>query len=225
MKILEVTLTVQHLASAAAFYREILGLPVDENNERAVVCAGSTRLTMVPGEPFAGVHHVAFGIMPSEFELAHSWLSERVALLTSDGSEVVIGSPSWRSRSLYFLGPEDIVLELIARDADADATPGNGLAPRVLSVSEIGIAVPDVPAAVLEISHELGLPRFCPPGESFAPMGDHEGLLILVKHDRIWFPTPSLHAARGRLEVRLQQAASHRRVSVTPEVSIAAVAH
>ena len=140
MKILGVTL-----------YRDILGMPVDEDDERVVVHAGSSRLTLIPGDRFDGVHQVAFGLVPSEFELAHAWLSERVSLLVDDGSEVIIGSTGWYSRSLFFLGPEDIILELIARDADADEVPGNGRSPRILSISEIGIGVPDVPTGAIAV--------------------------------------------------------------------------
>lgn len=221
MKILEITLTVTDLAASAAFYREVLGLQVDEKTDGAVVYAGSTRLTLLRGERFDGVHHMAFGVVPAEFELAHAWLAERVSLLVSDGSEVIIGSPSWRSRSLYFLGPDDIVLELIARDADEAESPGNGHYPRVLSISEIGVAVPDVAASVHTLSRELGLTLFSPASPSFAPVGDDDGLLIVVQQNRIWFPTGWLRASHGTLDIQILLPAPHRRLSVTPEVFIA----
>ncbi|OFE17224.1 hypothetical protein BA895_17405 [Humibacillus sp. DSM 29435] len=221
MKILDITLTVQDLPASVEFYRRILGMAIYETTDRAVVQAGSSRMTLIPGERFDGVHHVAFGIVPSEFELAHAWLSERVVLLVDDGSEVIIGSPEWDSRSLYFLGPENIVLEFIARGADADQTPGNGESPRILSISEIGIGVPDVSATVRWLSRELALPPFFSQGESFAPVGDHDGLLIVVQQDRIWFPTQSLRAARGPLEVRLEAPTANAPVNVTPAISIA----
>lgn len=224
MKIHEITLTVDDLASSAEFYRDVLGLAVDESADGVVVHAGSTHLKLIHGERFDGVHHVAFGIVPSEFEFAHAWLSERVPLLASDGSEVIVGSPSWRSRSLYFLGPDDIILELIARGADEAEAPGDGYCPRVLSISEIGVAVPDVPASVRTISRELGLTLFSPGSPSFAPVGDDDGLLIVVQQDRIWFPTGSLRAARGSLGIQILGPTPHRRLTVTAEVSIATVA-
>lgn len=221
MKISGVTLTVQDLARSVHFYRAVLDLPVEQNVDRAVVHAGSSRLTLIPGQRFDGVHHVAFGIVPSEFELAHTWLSERVSLIVADGSEIIVGPTGWNSRSLYFLGPEDIILELIARDADAETILGNGESPRILSISEIGIGVPDVPTTVRILAQELALPPFCSQGEKFAPVGDHDGLLIVVDQDRIWFPTRSLRPANGPLDVQIETPIANTQLNVTPSVSIA----
>jgi len=120
-----------------------------------------------------------------------------------DGSEVIEGPEGWDSRSVYFLGPEDIVLEFIARDADSSAPAGDGRVPRPLSLSEVGIGVPSVPEAVRALTGELGLPTFPPQGAQFAPVGDHDGLIILVDQNRIWFPTDAQQAARGPVTVKL----------------------
>ena len=106
MLINDVTLTVRDLDAAADFYRRTLGMSVHEASDRAVVHAGASRLTLREGGGFGGVHHVAFGIAPREFERAYAWLSERIVLLGGDGSEVVVGPAGWNSRSVYFLGPE-----------------------------------------------------------------------------------------------------------------------
>ncbi|MDJ0314984.1 VOC family protein [Arthrobacter sp. H35-D1] len=226
MKIRNVTLTVHDLAAAVTFYRNVLDMCVEENADNAVVQAGSSRLSLIQGEPFDGVHHVAFGILPADFELAHAWLSARVPLLVNDGAAVIVGSGGWNSRSLYFLGPEDIILELIARNADADADPdpdakpGNRESPRILSISEIGIAVPDVQAAVERLSGELGIPPFYDQDENFAPLGNHDGLLIVVHQDRIWFPTTSLRPARGPLAVEIDSSTTNTQLNVSPTISI-----
>ncbi len=220
MKICGVTLTVQDLAGSVQFYRDILGLRVEQNANRAVVHAGASQLTLVRGNQFDGVHHVAFGIVPSEFELAHTWLCERVSLIAADGSQVIVGPTGWNSRSLYFLGPEDIILELIARDADVDAIPGNGESPRILSISEIGIGVTDVPATVQRLSTELALPPFGNQGEKFAPVGNHDGLLIVVDQERIWFPTRSLRPARGPLDVHIETPIVSAQIHLTPATAI-----
>ena len=51
MKIREVTITVRHLDGAAAFYRDVLRMPVDEQRDRVAVTVGSSRLILVPAEP------------------------------------------------------------------------------------------------------------------------------------------------------------------------------
>jgi len=203
VQIEEVTLTVTGLAAAARFYRDVLELPVAEQSGQATVTIGSSRLVLQEGDQFAGAHHLAIGIAPADFEVARGWLGQRVEPIAVDGSEVIEGPEGWNSRSLYFLGPEGIVLELIARDADSSAPAGDGQAPRPLSLSEVGIGVPSVADAVRALTGELGLPTFPPQGAQFAPVGDHDGLIILVDQNRIWFPTDAQQAAQGPVTVKL----------------------
>lgn len=204
MKIHEVSLTVEHLRDSANFYADVLRFPVALSDGLAQVTVGSSRLVLKPGEPFHGVHHLAFGIPPADFVLAQAWLEERVTLIEVNGSVVIDGPAGWNSRSLYFLGPEEILLELIARDADVTAPGSAGTDPRVLSISEVGIGVPDVAAAVRTLTQEWRLPPFPPQGAAFAPVGDHNGLLIVVDQERIWFPSYHQSAARGSLELQLE---------------------
>ena len=203
VEIRQVALTLWRPEAAAAFYRDVLELPVSTDGGRVTVTIGSSCLVLERGEQFHGVHHLALGIAPADFELARSWLSQRVAPISVDGSEVVDGPEGWDSKSLYFLGPEDIVLEYIARQAHGHLPASEGRAPRPLSLSEVGIGVPDVQEAVGDLHRVLGLPPFPPQGSRFAPVGDHDGLIILVDQERVWFPTDAQQAAHGPVRVQL----------------------
>ncbi|WP_313812630.1 hypothetical protein [Glutamicibacter sp.] len=204
MKIDNVSITVSDVAKAAAFYRDILLCPVDSSADGAAITIGSSRLFLTQGEEFAGVHHLAFGILPSEFERAHAWLAERVELLPVGGKDTFYGGTEWNSRSVYFLGPEGIILELIARDADAGAAEEGSGKPRMLSISEVGIGVDDVLDAVATLSRELNIPIFYNLSATFASLGSHDGLLIVVQRERLWFPNNVAPAARGPLRVGLE---------------------
>lgn len=204
MRILKATLTVARPDAAVAFYRDVLELPVAVYDGRVTVGIGFSSLVLEQGDDFEGVHHLAFGIAPADFELARTWLRQRVEPIMVEGSDVVEGPDGWNSRSLYFLGPEAILLELIARDADAHVPATQGQAPPVLSLSEVGIGVPDVAQAVLTLEQDLGLPAFPPQGTQFAPVGGHDGLIILVDQERIWFPTQTHQAAHGPVTVELE---------------------
>jgi len=110
MQIQEVALTVTGLAAAPRFYHDVFELPVAEQPGQVTVTIGSSRLVLEEGDQFAGAHHLAIGIAPADFEVARGWLSRRVEPIAVDGSEVIEGPEGWDSRSVYFLGPEDIVL-------------------------------------------------------------------------------------------------------------------
>jgi catechol-2,3-dioxygenase len=86
---------------------------------------------------------------------------------------------SWGgARAVYFRDPEENVVELIARP---QARPE-------LSLAEVGLPVDDVPAAVDALQRALDLPTYDDWDESFAPLGDDDGLLIVVHIGRGWFP-------------------------------------
>lgn len=220
MKIREVAITARQLGEAAAFYRDVLEMPVEEHPGRVTVTIGSSQLIIAQGDRFAGVHHLAFGISPHDFDLARTWLNGRVEPIVAGDSEIIDGPEGWNSRSVYFLGPEAIVLELIAREADAATPGGDGAAPRPLSISEVGIGVPDTSAAVRELTHTLALPTFPPQEPQFAPIGNHDGLLILADYERIWFPTRTHQPARGPLSVRIDGPNQRRELQLTPNTTI-----
>jgi hypothetical protein len=95
---------------------------------------------------------------------------------------------SWGgARAVYFRDPEQNVVELIARPH----------AYSELTLAEVGLPVEEVAVAVDTLERELGLRPYDEWDESFAPLGDDEGLLILVRVGRGWFPAgvPSGDAA------------------------------
>jgi catechol-2,3-dioxygenase len=86
---------------------------------------------------------------------------------------------SWGgARAVYFRDPEQNVVELIARP---QARPE-------LALAEVGLPVDEVAAAVDALDRELGLSPYDDWDESFAPLGDDDGLLIVVRVGRGWFP-------------------------------------
>ncbi len=221
MRIRQVALTVDRLDEAASFYREVLLLPVAAHAGRVTVTVGSSRLVLEPGDPFPGVHHLAFGVAPADFRRARGWLGERVEPIVVDGSEVVEGPEGWHSQSVYFLGPEGIVLEFIARQADREIAASAGDVVRLLCISEVGVGVPDVGDAVRALTQRLGVPAFPPQGTHFAPVGGHDGLVILVDEQRIWFPTDTQRAAQGPVAVELE-APLAARLSLRPTATVLA---
>jgi hypothetical protein len=130
----------------------------------------------VAGE--AAPHHFAFHVADLE-----PW-RERLEV-----SEEYDFSSWGGARSVYFRDPEQNVGELVARPR---AWPE-------LSLAEVGLPVDDVAAAVQALGG-LGIEPYRDWGESFAPLGDEEGLLIVVRVGRGWFPV-DVPAGRGPIAV------------------------
>jgi catechol-2,3-dioxygenase len=121
--------------------------------------------------------HVALNVPPDRFEEAVAFARERAELLQDD-----VPFPHWRARAAYFYDPGGNLIELIARER----APGAEL---FLEISEVGLPVADVGAAVELLSRELALPHFSGDRESFSAVGDDRGLFILVPFGRHWLFT------------------------------------
>lgn len=215
----DATITVGDPAAAAAFYRERLGLPVTWGTtgttgpDLARVTVGRSTLTLRHGPSYDGVHHLAFEVAPEDFETTLAFARRHLAPISSNGDDLIHGGDGWNSRSVYFLGPEGIVLEYIAREVHRGAGPDStgptdpadpAQPPRVVSLNEVGVGVPDVPASVAALGSAIGLPPYPPQDETFAAVGDPDGLLIVVRGDRRWFPLRQEPTASGPLEITVR---------------------
>ena len=202
MRITRVELAVPEPAATARWYADVLGLPVTGTT----VAVGTSALVLVAGDP-AGHHHLAFGVPADAIAGALDWLTGRVELLTPDGAgPLVPGSPDWDSESVYFRGPDGAVLEVIARHRRPERLTGPFGTAALLELSEVGLPVADVPAALATLAGALGLPPFGEHGPRFAPVGDDDGLLILVPPDRVWFPTVDELPGTGPVTVQVAAA-------------------
>lgn len=192
MDIRQAQLATRSLDDTARFW-ERLGCPVDRADGVVEVVVGSTRLLFRELPGMTGALHLAITIPAGTFDVAAEWIAGiATVLVDADGRDAFEGPPNWNSRSVYFEGPDQQLLELIERrDLVAPAAPASAppsVVP-VLSVSEVGIAVPDVLGAV-ETLRRAGLEPYADPAsEGFAAVGDVDGLVILVSPERRWFPT------------------------------------
>lgn len=187
MDIRQVQLATRSLADTARFY-ERLGCPVEIVDATVRVVVGSTLLVFRELPEMTGALHLAITIPTGTFDAAKAWIAGLTTVLGTDDQDEFEGPPNWNSRSVYFEGPDQQLLELIER-RDLPVDVGENTAVPLVSVSEVGVPVPDVLGAV-EALRRAGLEPYAnPPGESFAAVGDVDGLVILVSPDRRWFPT------------------------------------
>ena len=68
-----------------------------------------------------------------------------------------------------------------------------------MHIQELAWAADDVPAFVSQLQATTGLPAYGTPSPTFAPLGDEQGLLIVVQTGREWFPQTGVAAGVGRV--------------------------
>lgn len=207
--------TMQHLAAIRLesepiaemqrFYTQTLGLPARRSNpDGFAVQAGATTLEFrsaprtAPAPDGSPSYHFAFNIPSDQIEAACRWLRARVPVLRGDDGREIVRFESWNASAVYFHDPAGNIVEFIARHDLAHRTEGDFRIDSVVSVSEIGIAVPaslGVLDAAARLSRTLGLRPYRPISDDFAALGTEHGLLILVPTGRPWFMSPG-HTAR-----------------------------
>jgi catechol-2,3-dioxygenase len=190
MHITELCLLTDRLAEQRNFYTRTLGLALLSETETSVTLrAGATRLVFLQAEP--GTHpfyHFAFNIPCNKFALAKAWLALRCPLLELNGVDQVTHQ-AWNAQSFYFYDPAGNVVEFIARYNLPNRTSGVFDSHDLLDVSEVGLVVDDVFSTIDAIEHSLGEKIWKEKSDTFAAMGDDNGLLIIAKLGRIWLMT------------------------------------
>ena len=204
MDILYLELSSKDLKAQQDFYANILELPVTLDSSSLEVTAGKTmlRFMQAPSE-FNGAYHFAFNIPEDQYQSAKQWITRRLPLLQDKTGTEDFESTSWNSTSFYFLDAAGNVLEFIARHNLQNAASEEFNASQILNVSEIGLPSEDVITLANQLCTKLGLSVFKQePNDTFTPVGDDNGLLILPVKERIWMPDSGIPAKL--LPVKLQ---------------------
>lgn len=202
MRIDHLTLPVSDPAAVASYFRDTLQLPVQADR----VQLGWTTLQLIPAGdlPVGGVH-LAFNVPHNRFVAATAWLDARtVRQRDAEGREHFSFEGPWDAESVYFTGPDGLILELIARRRlPASTRQGEFHGSEMTCISEVGLPAVAVDALQAQLETAFGLRPLSPPTPHFAPLGDDEGLLIVADANRRWVPEQrSLPNAQG-VQVRL----------------------
>lgn len=205
VQIRHVKLHARDLAGQANFYSEVLRLPVATGDGFVRVTAGTSVIEFVPAaagtRPF---YHFAFTIPENKLNDAMAWLEPRCPISNIRNThDKIMVFKSWRAESFYFDDPEGNILEFIVHHDLANGTSEAFSEKHILWESEIGLVVPDVPAAEQELEKALGLRYYIDHSPNFSPIGDARGLLIVVQKSRVWLPTLDVHADVFPTEVEL----------------------
>jgi len=203
MKIKEATFLTKEPLELLPFYRDGLRFPVvTAEEDQLVVQAGATALRFVRWEPASSeeagsrltrsyegqstpYYHFAFNIPENKLDEAKGWI-ETVTELGKEAGRDISRSEAWNSDSVYFMDPAGNILELIARH-----TMDNGIQrpfdpDRDLQcLSEIGMPTRNVAFAVDQLE-AIGIGSYQRRNDSFNPVGDEEGMFIVVQPGRRW---------------------------------------
>lgn len=192
MQINRLILQTSRLKDQLEFYTQKLGLePVFIQGNEFAVRAGHSELhfqEMTTTD--IHLYHVAFNVTENGFKLAKEWLITRniFPLVKDNHSQFVF--EDWNAEAIYFRDADENIIEFITRHNLANRTNNTVFQKEdIVCISEAGIVVEDVSSFVSHWIQQTNIGLWREAGEDFKAVGGEDGLLIVVKKNRAWFPT------------------------------------
>jgi catechol-2,3-dioxygenase len=188
-------LTTSPISVMRNFYEKTLGLKILKASEsNLLIQAGASTITfekiVSDARPF---YHFAFNIPENKIEQAFAWQRNRTPIVHPNPTgprDAVVHFRHWNAHSIFFLDPAGNLLEYIARHDLKNNANGDFSSNDILYVSEIGFIVDEVEETGNSIQQSLNLGSYRP-SENFIPIGDENGLLLMIKKGRIWSSNPN----------------------------------
>lgn len=206
MKLKHIQIQSNNIQQTTIFYQDVLELPIIEKKTNSIsIQAGNSVLEFVENAAFKSIYHLAFNIPENKLEEAIQWCKSKVDLIVIEDQNVITNFENWNANAVYFYDNNGNLLEFIARHDLENSKTESFSSKSILNISEIGI----VNENPLELGNQLiekyGLEFFTKNtnSELFAAIGDDEGLLIMVKPNRNWYPTQT-PSESNKTEIKLE---------------------
>ncbi|MDQ0494365.1 VOC family protein [Paenibacillus brasilensis] len=190
LKLREVLLGTHSFEALKAFYGSLLDMEiVEESPLRLSFRVGESVLAFQESPHMKNeFYHVAFMIPTNKFIEAKQWLINRGIPLVSRSGEDEFFFEHWNATAMYFYDPDHNLVEFIAHHTLDNAAVEAFEPDSLLRISEIGLPVDNVPEVSRKITEMFQLESWGGAGQQFTPLGEVEGLFIVVDKQRPWFP-------------------------------------
>jgi catechol-2,3-dioxygenase len=194
MQITALRIKTGNIHAQQHFYSGQLGLPSQITSNELRIQTGLSELQFVQDPAFTGRYHFAFDIPKNQFQAGVAWLEQRTALASDVTGNTRFEAGEWNADNVYFYDPQGNILELIARHELENATDKPFGPASLLCISEIGLASKDVFEMIAWFANTLEVRTYKSISDTFAPIGNANGLVIAVQENRVWFPDTGILA-------------------------------
>jgi catechol 2,3-dioxygenase-like lactoylglutathione lyase family enzyme len=192
MKLEYIQLQTNNIKETELFYKDVLDLKIMEKGLNSLIIqVGSSVLKFIENPEFDSIYHFAFNIPENKLEEAIKWCADKIDLILIENKRVIANFETWNANAIYFYDNNGNLLEFIARHDLDNFQIKEFSSKSILNISEIGIVHEDPMELGKQLieGHDLLFFEKNFNSETFAAIGDDEGLLIIVQPNRNWYPT------------------------------------
>ncbi len=188
MEIKELKLFSKYIEEQYAFYNDILGFTCKKTSQGFTVITKENTLEFIKSEKDC-YYHFAFLIPTGSIHAAIQYLEERnIDLLRYKGEKIIHFQTG---KAIYFYDKDGNIGEFIERPLLDYAHSSAFSINQVIKLNEIGLPHKDPLYVSAVLINEYGITPIDQNSfrENFCWVGDHNGVIIVVKEGRNWLPT------------------------------------
>lgn len=206
MDILEIEILTDNIDETIKFYSELLGFEILHTARRTISFSiGKSILTFTESNNLNPKYHFAFNIPCNKIDEAILWTSSRTTLIKIANDKIIADFDSWNANAIYFFDNNGNILEFIARHDLNNISENDFGISSIHSISEIGVVTENPLRLADKLINDNKLSYFAKgtKSEAFSALGDDNGLFVIVKTNRNWYPT-NLPAEKFLTKIKLK---------------------
>ena len=207
MLIRSLLLYTDNLEAQYDFYIEKLGFELQERWNLAFCFKAGKSLVTFHSEPdkTATPVHFAFGIQNQDTSGIEDFLKDKVELIVpKTQNTAIVDFKNWKAKSIYFYDADSNIVEFIIRTDDMKSDSKSFDSNNIKGICEIGIPCGNCHIIAERIRNEVKIDSYIGESAEFIPMGNSDGLLILVQEGKKkWYPTDNI-VKYGKLKATIQ---------------------
>lgn len=182
MKIKHITLQTNKLVDMKNFYTKQLQMDlINETDDSFTLNIGASTLTYNLNDDHS-FYHIAFCLNDAIYDDFIEKLSENHSKLQDKNGNAEFSSQIWQRKQIYFHDPQGNVIEFMPSIEERTGTESLWS-----HIQEIGMPVQNVQLFRSQL-HPINS-VFNSESNTFSFFGDKEGVLVITKVSRPWFPT------------------------------------
>ena len=192
MEIRELSLFSNNIDKQEEFYKNVLGFHCLRKSDNLLEIRTKENKLIFEKTNKKLFYHFAFLIPTRSLESAISFMEEKhITLLQCEGKSIIRWSDTFSGSSFYFYDKDENIVEFVERPILNYQSSSDFSIDSIIKLNEIGLSVLNPKKMAEELMTKYGI---TPSNKNrinnqFCWTGDYNGVIIVVKKGRNWFPT------------------------------------